>query len=151
MPKTPRRLPSDLPRPKVLAAVRRLGFAFDREEYISIVNDPSEITVPVIGDVYLIGNNPTGAFAANKNELVEVATLGPTFTFVDPYVKAREVHPDIEEACLIQVGYLFRTRQWQGTQQATAKNSSVMVRSKDMPEPVIQLLFSLKREVVSNA
>ena len=44
MPKPPpKRLPSDLPRAKVLAAVRRLGFALDREGgNHSVYKDPAD-------------------------------------------------------------------------------------------------------------
>ena len=41
MPKTPKRLPSDLPQRKVLTAVKRLGFDLDREGgKHSIYKDP---------------------------------------------------------------------------------------------------------------
>jgi predicted RNA binding protein YcfA (HicA-like mRNA interferase family) len=43
MPKPPKRLPSDLPRAKVLAAVKRLGFALDREGGShSVYKDPAD-------------------------------------------------------------------------------------------------------------
>jgi len=43
MSKTPKRLPSDLPQAKVLAAVRRLGFAFDREgSRHTVYKDPAD-------------------------------------------------------------------------------------------------------------
>jgi predicted RNA binding protein YcfA (HicA-like mRNA interferase family) len=49
MPKPPKRLPSDLPRAKVLAAVKRLGFALDREGSKHSVYkdsaDPSQLMV----------------------------------------------------------------------------------------------------------
>lgn len=42
MPKPPKRLPSDLPRTKVLAAVKRLGFVLDREgSRHSVYKDPT--------------------------------------------------------------------------------------------------------------
>lgn len=43
MPKPPKRLQSDLPRAKVLAAVKRLGFALDREgSKHSVYKDPAD-------------------------------------------------------------------------------------------------------------
>ncbi len=117
------------------------GFAFDRDVYIARQNDPA--ATPANGDIYLVGDTPTGAWSNNPNQLA--TWNGASWSFQTAYSKMRETHPDILLACYMQGAVWWRTRHLQGTQQATFKNASLMVRSLGFINPVWEVIRAKRR------
>jgi hypothetical protein len=117
------------------------GFAFDRDVYIARQNDPEP--APSNGDIYLVGDTPTGLWSSNPNQL---ATWdGAAWQFKTAYSQMRVTHPDILLACYMQAAVWWRTRHLQGTQQATFKNASLMVRSLGFINPVWEIIRAKRR------
>ena len=99
------------------------GYAFDRDLYIARQDDPPGS--PSSGDIYLVGATPTGAWVGKANN---VATYnGSTWIFKTAFEQAQESRPQISFAVLQQVAFLYRTKDYQGTNQNSHKQGSLQV------------------------
>lgn len=120
------------------------GFSFDADAYLARQDDPP--SAPATGDVYLAGAAPTGAWSGKANQLATWSGSAWTFETAEEHLVARL--PDLKLACLLQSGFLYQTRRFQGTQQATSRNASVTVRSIGIIHPVRELLANHVRRVI---
>lgn len=112
------------------------GWGFDRDAYLSRESDPPGS--PANGDIYLVGDSATGAWAGKQNQLATYD--GSTWTFQTAIEALRERLPDLEVALLNQASYLYRTKDHQGTQTVTNKFGSVNVRSLGFLNSTLDLI-----------
>ena len=124
------------------------GYAFDRDYYISRLDDPSTLT-PSAGDIHLVGGNPIGDFSGQKDKIATRDITNTSWTFQTAFEVLRLTRSQLHLATLTQCGYLWRTKNFQGTQQVTFRQASAMTRSIGLIHPVRDMIRPLQNKMTS--